>query len=166
MMQSDKDFIVVIQDSKGGIRHTIAVSLLSLLSDFLSFMFLLDFLSPPPFLTCACTFMRARSLKGSDNLFIDPDRGYGTAPRTDAGLKKLGVVRFVLAREVVKQVQRPKIYDALVAAGYCIKALEDQPGANMKAACAIVEASVRQLRHHVGPFLVCFSSSVPLTRAA
>ena len=76
------------------------------------------------------------------------------------------MVRFVLAREVVKQVQRPKIYDALVAAGYCLKALEVQPGANMKAACAIVEASVRQLRHHVGPFLVCFSSSVPLTRTA
>ena len=105
--------------------------------------------------------MRARSLKGSDNLFIDPDRGHGTAPRTDSGLKKLGVVRFVLAREVVEQVQRPKMYDALVLAGYCITALKDQPGATMKAACAIVEASVRQLRHHVGPFLVCFSSSVP-----
>ena len=107
--------------------------------------------------------MRTRSLsfKGSDNLFIDPDRGYGTAPRTDAGLMKLGVVRFVRAREVVEQAQQPKIYDALVAAGYHIEALEDQPGANMKKACAIVDASVRQLRHHFELFLVCFSSSVP-----
>ena len=168
LMQSKKDFIVVIEDSKGGIRHTIAVKGVTLYPSLsqLSFIFLrlqfssFSLCSSPAPLLHVHVHLRARSHsflhKGSDNLFIDPDRGYGTAPRTDAGLKKLGVVRFVLAREVLEQVQQPKIHDALVAAGCRIKALEDQPGANMKAACAIVEASVRQLRHHFEPFLVGF----------
>ena len=83
------------------------------------------------------------AVNGSEDLFIDSDPRWGSAPRTKDGLQQLEISRFVMARELVDWVQRPKIYDALLTAGYCIRALERQPEVNMKAACAIVEASVR-----------------------